>query len=55
VTADAGDLIVRLYEPGTDRYEEYMCNAPQRASKPGARQAAQVMDVLEEAAAAARR
>jgi hypothetical protein len=42
-----------LYEPGTDRYEEYMCNAPYGA--PSVRQAAQVMDVLQKAATAARR
>jgi hypothetical protein len=55
VTADAGDLVVRVYEPGTDRYEEYMCNAPHGASGAGARHAAQVMDVLQKAATAARR
>lgn len=55
VTADAGDLVVRVRETGNDRYEEYVCNAPRGASRPGARQAAQVMDVLEKAVAAARR
>jgi hypothetical protein len=55
VTADAGDLIVRVYEPGTDRCEEYSCNAPRGDSRAGARQAARVMDVLERALAAARR
>jgi hypothetical protein len=53
--ADAGDLVVRVREPGDDRYEEYVCNGPRGASRPGARQAAQVMDVLEKAVAAARR
>lgn len=52
VTADAGDLVVRVRERGNDRYEEYVCNAPRGSSRPGARQAAQVMDVLEKAVAA---
>jgi hypothetical protein len=54
VVADAGDLVVRVYEPGTGRYEEFMCNAPAGDSRPGAGQAARVMDVLSKAALAAR-
>jgi len=55
VVADAGDLVVRVYEAGTDRYEEYSCNAPRGDTSAGARQAAEVMDVLEKAVTAARR
>lgn len=54
VTADAGDLVVRVYEPGTDRYDEYMCNAPHLSSGAGARHAATVMKVLEKLEIAAR-
>ena len=54
VTTDAGDLVVRMYEPGTDRYEEYSCNAPRGGSRAGARQAARVIEVLGRALAAAR-
>jgi hypothetical protein len=55
VTTDAGDLVVRVYEANTDRYEEFKCNAPQGASRAGAYQGAQVMEVLQKAATAARR
>jgi hypothetical protein len=56
VVGDAGDLVVRVHERTASRYDEYVCNAPHVfTSRPGARQAARVMDVLAAAAAAARR
>lgn len=54
VTMDAGDLAVRVYEAGTERYQEYKCNAPRGSARAGASQAAQVMDVLDKAAVATR-
>ena len=51
ITTDAGDLVVRVYEPGANRYEEYLCNAPRHDSRAGARQASEVMDVLQKAIA----
>lgn len=47
VTADAGDLDVRVYRRGR-QFEEYSCNAPRGNARPGAREAAHVMDVLEQ-------